>query len=79
MNTMSRMTLRHLNMLYDNMVAAMEGSDHTEASRAAERILFGEAARISGQTLTGYTHGDHPLCLVFQDAAAAAGLTGKPW
>ena len=73
---MSRMTLRHLETLYDNMVHEQDGYEHTEASRAAERILFDEAAHVSGQKLTGYSHGEYPLDHVLY---AAAQVSGKPW
>ena len=81
MNTMSRMTLRHLELLYNRREQLMALDDdgnpeHTDASEEAERHLFAEAARISGRPLTGYSHGGHTLDQVFRAAAAAA---GTPW
>jgi len=65
---MSKITHRYLTMLHDNMTRGMEGSEHTKDSRAAERRLFEEASRIIGSPVTGYTHGECPLDLVFQAA-----------
>ena len=65
---MTKMTHQYLTMLHDSMVRGMDGAEHTNASRASEHRLFEEASRISGSPVTGYTHGECPLDLVFKAA-----------
>ena len=66
---MTKMSHRYLTMLHDNMVRGMLGAEHTGENRAAEHKLFKEASRISGRTVTGYTHGECPLFEVVQAAS----------
>ena len=70
---MNRSTHSYLTTLHDNMTRAMLASEHTAESRVAEKRLFAEASRLSGEEVTGYESGSNPLSKVFRAAMDAHG------